>query len=225
MSKLQSPTKRATKIDRLRKAAKFFWLLSAFITWSFFWSVAQEQEGHRMVLFITSVVLSAAFQYGITLAESALFDGSLPAPWNIEWKEGGPLPWLCIGAITALFVDITLNIGGVWVYVSKMEKSGIGAVGIDAAAIGVLKIVSTVAIAALCAVGSELLEEYANYLETGVATRPPQRQERQEREPQLEELRQREEPKSRSGASPEEIEALKKRRIEMQQHQRNRRGE
>lgn len=209
-----------TKIDRLEKASTFFWLLSAFITWSFFYAVAQEQDGNKLVLLITSTVLSLAFQYGITLAESALFDGTVPAPWNIDWKAGGPLPWLCIGAITALFVDITLNIGGVWVYVSKLEKTGIGAVGVDDVTIGALKVIATILIAALCATGSELLKEYANYLRTGVAGNVPPMQ----RKPQITEHRE-PEVNSRIAASDNEIALLKQRREQMQQREKNRRAD
>lgn len=154
-----------TKVQKLKRASTAFWWLSSFMTFMFIYSVVKESDFNPVIAVGMSAGISLLLQYGISLAESALFDGSVPAPWAIDWKAGGPLPWIMVGAMVCLIVDVGFNIGGVNYFVSKLERTGIESVGFTDYAIGITKLIMTVAMATLTAIGSELLDEYAAYIE------------------------------------------------------------
>ncbi len=91
----------------------------------------------------------------------------LPAPWAVKYRDGGFLPWAMAGSITCLIMDILLNIGGVGFFMSKLHTSDIGQqqFNMSQTLVSSIETIATIAFATLCAVGSELLDEFANYIE------------------------------------------------------------
>jgi hypothetical protein len=123
-------------------------------------------------LIAASAVISISIQYVLTLVESALFDGSLPAPWKIDWTEGGPLPWLISGAILCLLLDVLLNVGGVGYFLANLHAVQTGPLKISVSVMGIIEVIGTIAFATLLAVGSELLDEFANHIAGAPRNRP-----------------------------------------------------
>jgi hypothetical protein len=167
---MEGPVKKhMTKSEKLRRAAKVCWTIGMLMTANFLYQVVAGMTDSKVVAVAAALVAAAGVQYVITLMESALFDGTLPAPWAFEWREGGPLPWLWTGAALCLFVDVLLNLGGVSIFTANLERSNIGqtALGMDDAFVRFVSKLITVALAALFAVGSELLDEFASYTDIG----------------------------------------------------------
>lgn len=155
------------KVRRIRLAGKLCWYLSAAMTVNFVRQVLSAALPDEAVVLLLSLVVAFAVQYVLTMTESALFDGTLPAPWNVEWREGGSTPWLVIGAIVCLLLDVLLNIGGVAYFLGKLGSTDLGqsTLKVNASIItGVVWLV-TVTFAVFIAVGPELLDEFANLIE------------------------------------------------------------
>jgi hypothetical protein len=166
-----------TKAEKLRMSGKICWVVGMLMTASFLRTVIQAQGFSATTTFLLALVAGIGVQMVITQVESALFDGTLPAPWAVEWSEGGPLPWLMVGAILCLCIDVLLNLGGVSVFTQELHKQNIGqnVLGMDEAFTLVVGKVITIALALLFAVGSELLEEFAKFSEGGrVARKQPE---------------------------------------------------
>jgi hypothetical protein len=143
-----------------------------------------------MLAVVVTLIVSVCFQYVLTLAETALFDGTLPPLWKINWTEGGPLPWLMTGALLCLAVDVLLNLGGVGFAMGKLHEADIGQATFNFSDALVLTIekAGTLLFAMLCAVGPELLKAYAVYIETGSmpVKRPQQEHQQPKRNPDVE---------------------------------------
>src|SRR6185503_13402010 len=160
------------KVNKLRWASRICWILGALCTMNFIRVVLANSITDIPALMAASAVISLSIQYVLTLIESALFDGSLPAPWKIDWTEGGPLPWLITGAVLCLLLDVLLNVGGVGYFLANLHLAGTGPLKIGASVMGIVEIVATIAFATLLAVGSELLDEFANHLQGAPRNRP-----------------------------------------------------
>lgn len=218
MQKTKQPKSEA---DELRTAGTVFWYLGCALTFSFINSVVQEQDySSKLIGYAVAAVIVAGLQYGMTKAETALFDGTLPWPWQIDWREGGPVCILCIIAICALLMDVGLNIGGVWLFVSKIDRTGVTDVGFSIDHIG--KVLITFIVSIVVALAPEAMKQFAKFKEQGSISQ--QRRTAHMQEPRIEERREQPEIKSRSGASEEEIELLKQRRAEMQRRDHERRA-
>lgn len=156
-----------TKGEKLRLASKLTWIISAVLTTNFVRAVVGTES---IFMFPVIFACCCGVQYAITLAESALFEGHIPPPWRIDWADAGPVPWIWSGALLCLILDVLLNLGGVSFFLLKINDSSTGVVlrsqfGADDAFISTLMILLTVAFSVLAAVGSELLDAYADIVE------------------------------------------------------------
>lgn len=161
--------RQTTKADKLRRASKVAWLISASMTGFWVYSILALSISNTTVVVALTVLVSAGTQYVISLIESALFDGSLPAPWSADWAWEGSLPWLWGGAIVCLLVDVMMNLGGVSLFTSKLTDTNIGQEQFQMTNefVSFVAKSATFVLAVLFAVSSELLEEFAVYTETG----------------------------------------------------------
>ena len=173
--------KNMSKADKLRLASKVAWLISSAMTGLWVYSVLALTITEWYQALGLTIVIAAGFQYVISLVESALFDGSLPAPWSLDWSWEGSLPWLWGGAVVCLLVDVMLNLGGVSIFTNRLADTGIGQEQLELSSEfvqGVSKF-ATFVLAALFAVAPELLDEFAVYLETGASRAMQLRAQRQ----------------------------------------------
>lgn len=178
---MKSQLRQLTKADKLRRASKVAWVISTILSAVWIHKVVSLTFTNPLAAIAITVAVSAGFQYVISLVESALFDGSLPAPWSPDWSWEGSLPWLWGGAIVCLLVDVMLNLGGVSVFTSKISSGDIAASQLDVGDEFVVYVsrFATIILAVLFAVASELLDEFAIYSETGNSRSAGQRAKRQ----------------------------------------------
>lgn len=146
-----------SKADKLRKAAQVAWVISGSFTAIWVWQALEGLIPNQLVKGIIVTVIAIGFQYVVSLVESVLFDGSLPAPWSKEWSWEGSVPWLWAGAIVCLFVDVMLNLGGVSVFTARLTATDEFVASVSQ---GV-----TVILAILFAVAPELLNEFADFVD------------------------------------------------------------
>lgn len=155
-----------TKSEKLRRASKACWLIGCVMTVNFIRVVLSATIPDPIICFVAAGLVSAGLQYVLTLMESSLFDGSLPPPWQVKWTEGGPIPFLVGAAVLCLAIDVMLNIGGVGMFMSRFEEATANDVfTISAVVMNSLKIIGTVLLSVLFALGSELLDAYADLVE------------------------------------------------------------
>ena len=155
------------KVKQLLLASKVCWVLSCAMTVNFVRQVLSGAIPDDTMAFVAAVVISVAVQYVITMTESALFDGTLPAPWNVNWSAGGSIPWLVCGALVCLMLDVLLNVGGVAYFLGRLGTTDMGQDTIKVSqslVTGIIWIV-TIVFAVFLAVGAELLKEFANFVE------------------------------------------------------------
>lgn len=166
---MKTQLRQMTKADKLRKASKVAWVISTILSGLFIWSILSAKIANPILAGALTAGVSAGFQYVISLIESALFDGSLPAPWAIDWSWEGSLPWLWAGAIVCLLVDVMLNLGGVALFTSNIGKADVAGeqLAMTDDFVVLISRFSTFIIATLFAVAPELLDEFAIYAETG----------------------------------------------------------
>lgn len=174
---MKGQLRQMSKADKLRRAGMVAWLISTAMTGFWVYNILKASLDNVVVVLVLTVVISAGFQYVISLIESALFDGSLPAPWSADWSWEGSLPWLWSGAIVCLLVDVMMNLGGVSLFTSKLGVTNIGQDQLEMTDEFVTFVAksATFVIAVLFAVASELLDEFAVYAETGGSKQVTQR--------------------------------------------------
>lgn len=156
-----------TKEEKLRLASKICWLAGSATTVMFFRVVFMAGITDPMVATVLAVIVGAGVQYLMTLIEGMLIDGMLPAPWDVDWTGGGPVPFMVIGALGTFLLDVILNIGGVAVFTTKLTSQvdgGMSTLGMSTTATAVFVPVFTIFFACLLALGSELLDAAADHV-------------------------------------------------------------
>lgn len=153
-----------TKAEKFRKASKICWALGAFFTWNFMRTVLAGTIEEPAVLWAVSIGAALGVQYLMTLIESTLIDGILPAPWNIDWRNDARSGILVIAALGCFAVDVFVNLGGVYAVTSKLgvAAGNVKALGISDYIVQVAMFVATFFFAMLFALGSELLDALAD---------------------------------------------------------------
>lgn len=156
-----------TKEEKLRLASKICWLAGSATTVMFFRVVFMAGITDPMVATVLAVIVGAGVQYLMTLIEGMLIDGMLPAPWDVDWTGGGPIPFMVVGALGTFLLDVILNIGGVAVFTTKLTSQvdgGMSTLGMSTTATAVFVPVFTIFFACLLALGSELLDAAADHV-------------------------------------------------------------
>lgn len=168
------PKQKTSKADRVRLAGKVLWYLGASTTAYFVYIVLKAMNLEWYITWSIAIPLALAVQYVLTMIETALFSGELPSPWALNWSEGGPLPWIMIGALLALLLDVLFNIGGVSYFLLKLNQTDIGqeALGMSSSTVRIISIFVTMFFSVFLALGPELLDEFASFLETGQRKQP-----------------------------------------------------
>lgn len=201
-----------TKSEKLRKAAKVCWALGAFFTWSFVKSRLTGSGMEPAVLWVVALAASLGLQYVLTLVESTIIEGMLPAPWNLNFKEHATLSILAIAAYGCFLFDVLLNLGGVYTFTADLSAAvgNVKQLGISDYVMQVVQFVATFFFSMLFALGSELLEALADHYD-GKVRRPshkfggysaaPQEHNRQPQQQQM---------KTNKQLSQQEIAAIKR---------------
>ena len=156
-----------TKEEKLRLASKICWLAGSATTIMFFRVVFAAGIKSEPQAWILAVIVGAGVQYLMTLIEGMLIDGMLPAPWDVDWTAGGPVPFMVVGALGTFLLDVILNIGGVAVFTTKLTSQvdgGMSTLGMSTTATAVFVPIFTVFFACLLALGSELLDAAADHV-------------------------------------------------------------
>lgn len=154
------------KVKGLRIASKVCWVLGALATGSFIYRGMSRAVPDTTLALVLAVLLSLGLQWVLTMAESAIFDGTLPAFWSVDWKGGGPVPWLVVGAFFCLTIDVILNMGGVTLFIREMNAEDVGPFDASDYVIRTMQVIGTILFSIFVAIGSELLAEFADYIET-----------------------------------------------------------
>jgi hypothetical protein len=154
-----------TKSEKLRKAGKVCWILGAFFTWSFVRSRLANSGMEPAVMWAVALGASLGLQYVLTLIESTIIEGMLPAPWALDFRKAPTLAILAIAAYGCFLFDVLLNLGGVYTFTSDLTAA-VGEVkqlGISDYVMQVVQFIATFFFSMLFALGSELLEALADH--------------------------------------------------------------
>ncbi len=156
-----------TKADKFRKASQICWLIGAALTWNFIRTITQNSISEPAVAWAVAAVVSMGLQYLLTLVESTIISGMLPAPWNISFKRNTTEAILAIAAFGCFFFDVMLNLGGTYVITSQLGTAvgDVKQLGISDYIIKVTVFLATFFFAILFALGSELLDALADMYE------------------------------------------------------------
>lgn len=160
-----------TRVDKLRAASKVVWGIGALLTFNFAREVAQPDGA---ISFLITMVVSAGIQYIFTLSLSVLISG-LPVPWKEAWNPRLTVIWF--GGIVCLLLDVLLNIGGGQYILEGFKRSSTNSVLTDqfGATSGFISFVTGLMIVLLgtfFALGSEIFNAQADYLEEKIVPLP-----------------------------------------------------
>ena len=97
--------------------------------------------------------------------ETAIFDGTLPPPWQIDFTQRGSVPWRTAGATVCLIVDVLFNMGGVAILLSNLDKAGLDNAGLSAGTVKIIGMLLIIPLSIFLCIGSEIMEEHADDLE------------------------------------------------------------
>lgn len=196
-----------TKAEKFRKASKICWALGAFFTWSFMKSVLEGTIAEPAILWAVSLGAALGIQYLMTLIESTLLDGILPAPWNIDFKNDARSGILTIAALGCFVADVFVNLGGVYAVTSKLGTAAgnVAALGISDYVVTVATFIATFFFAMLFALGSELLDALADQYD---GTRPMQESRKQKQNAQVQQAQTQQTQKVKSNMSDQEVLAM-----------------
>lgn len=182
--------KTMSRVDKLIWASRICWLISLASTFNFVRIVMAATFTDVTVSLAVAFLVSFGVQWVLTQAETALFDGTFPPPWKVKWRLGGAEAWLTVGALMSLLLDVLLNLGGIAFFFKALKDADLGQdlIGIDAGILDVVTTVLAVGFAVFAAVGSELLLEFAKYIQSKPTREKVAEDEKRERERQEKEL-------------------------------------
>jgi hypothetical protein len=154
-----------TKIQKLRIGALVVWCISAGSIAIFIYSAAGWHGWPRVLL---SVIIACAACYGMTMAETPLIGGDIPAPWR---KGDTSDRWIWFGAAMCLMIDVFMVLGGAGIFIRDLKQSASGLIlttefGMEPDAVKALSNLIIVALSVLIAMGSELINAHADKLES-----------------------------------------------------------
>lgn len=145
----------------LLTASKVCWWLSAIMSILFIKVIVADAVSPLWyICYPLAIALGLGAQHLMTMTESILFSGEIPAPWRIDWAAGDRTVWIAVGALVCLLLDIILNFGGVNMFLSKLNTVN-GMEQLPDEIMKVLQVALIILFSAFLAVGPELLKELA----------------------------------------------------------------
>lgn len=156
-----------TKAQELRLAANILLFFGIVLTTNYVLSAKE----YKWIVWPLVFVVCAAVQYVVTKIESALFSGSIPAPWSK--LRSTRTTWIWVGAVIVLMMDILINLGGVGVIARFVKLSTSGEVltnefGATESGLSIITGLMILSLALLVAIGPELLKLFADIQETSL---------------------------------------------------------
>lgn len=158
------------KVKELQRASTISWYISLGFSALYVSLLTRQFVTNELFYYALAFGITFPIQYIFTLFESSLIDGSIPAFWRINWKEGGMLPVLYVFAFLCVIIDTLLNIGGVSFFFSKLHEVDIGQelFGMNSQFVALLTKFFQIAFSIMLTFASEVFKGYAKYLTDNV---------------------------------------------------------